>query len=370
MASLELNQISKRFGDVTAASDVDLLVKNGQFCVLLGPSGCGKSTLLQIIAGLIPQDRGSVVIGGRAVDGKSPRDRDVAMVFQSYALYPHMTVAENMGFALRMRGMKKKLIKEMVTQTARILGIELLLKRKPKELSGGQRQRVAMGRALVRRPSIFLLDEPLSNLDAQLRMRVRMELKKLHQENEGTFIHVTHDQVEAMSLGDQVAVMKEGRMHQLGSPEDIYVRPADTFVATFVGSPVMNLFKGHLSVSAGGMVFRCGDFSLALQQLPMEWDNREVEIGFRPEDVKMETKSGPVIHARVEMVSNVGAEKHIHARVGKSNMTLRYEKNAPIRAGDNIAFSVRPAGLHVFSNGKRVGDFRSEGGFLSSSDSP
>ncbi len=370
MASLELNQISKRFGDVTAASDVDLLVKNGQFCVLLGPSGCGKSTLLQIIAGLIPQDRGSVVIGGRAVDGKSPRDRDVAMVFQSYALYPHMTVAENMGFALRMRGMKKKLIKEMVTQTARILGIELLLKRKPKELSGGQRQRVAMGRALVRRPSIFLLDEPLSNLDAQLRMRVRMELKKLHQENEGTFIHVTHDQVEAMSLGDQVAVMKEGRMHQLGSPEDIYDRPADTFVTTFVGSPVMNLFKGHLSVSAGGMVFRCGDFSLALQQLPMEWDNREVEIGFRPEDVKMETKSGPVIHARVEMVSNVGAEKHIHARVGKSNITLRYEKNAPIRAGDNITFSVRPAGLHVFSNGKRVRDFRSEGGFLSSSDSP
>ncbi|MBW2709639.1 MAG: ABC transporter ATP-binding protein, partial [Deltaproteobacteria bacterium] len=287
MASLELKQISKRFGDVVAASDFDLLVKSGQFCVLLGPSGCGKSTLLQIIAGLIPQDRGSVVIGGRSVDGKSPRDRDVAMVFQNYALYPHMTVAENMGFSLRMHGIKKNLIKEMVTQTARILGIELLLKRKPKELSGGQRQRVAMGRALVRRPSIFLLDEPLSNLDAQLRMHVRMELKKLHQEGEGTFIHVTHDQVEAMSLGDQVAVMKEGRIHQLGSPEDIYDRPANTFVATFVGSPVMNLFKGSLAVSAGRTVFRCGDFSIALQQLPADWENREVKIGFRPEDVKM-----------------------------------------------------------------------------------
>ena len=370
MASLELNQISKRFGDVTAASDVDLLVKNGQFCVLLGPSGCGKSTLLQIIAGLIPQDRGSVVIGGSSVDGKSPRDRDVAMVFQSYALYPHMTVAENMGFALRMRGMKKKLIKEMVTQTARILGIELLLKRKPKELSGGQRQRVAMGRALVRRPSIFLLDEPLSNLDAQLRMHVRMELKKLHQESEGTFIHVTHDQVEAMSLGDQVAVMKEGRIHQLGSPEDIYDRPTDTFVATFVGSPVMNLFKGYLSSSAGEMVFRCGDFSIALRQLPMDWDNREVEIGFRPEDVKEGKQSGPIIHARVEMVSNVGAEKHIHARVGKSNMTLRYEKEAPIRAGDDITFSVRPAGLHVFSDGKRVRGVQKADAVFNNADSP
>ena len=369
MASLELNQISKRFGDVVAASDIDLLVNDGQFCVLLGPSGCGKSTLLQIVAGLIPQDRGSVAIDGQRVDGKSPRDRDVAMVFQSYALYPHMTVAENMGFALRMRGVKKNLIRERVNQTARILGIEPLLKRKPKELSGGQRQRVAMGRALVRRPSIFLLDEPLSNLDAQLRTHVRMELKKLHQEIEGTFIHVTHDQVEAMSLGDLVAVMKEGRIHQLGTPEDIYDRPDDTFVATFVGSPVMNLFKGSLSGSRGQTVFRCADFSVVLQQMPLEWEDREVEIGFRPEDVRMEIKSGPVIHARVEMVSNVGPEKHIHASVGKSNMTLRHEKETPVRAGDNITFSVRPAGLHAFVEGKRVGDFGSKSGFLSSSDS-
>ncbi|MBT3256497.1 MAG: sn-glycerol-3-phosphate ABC transporter ATP-binding protein UgpC [Deltaproteobacteria bacterium] len=370
MSSLKLSGISKCFGDVVAASDVDLLVNNGEFCVLLGPSGCGKSTLLQIVAGLVPQDRGSVVIDGRSVDNKGPKERDVAMVFQSYALYPHMTVIENLGFALRMRGMRKNVIKERVTQTARILGIEPLLNRKPKHLSGGQRQRVAMGRALVREPSIFLLDEPLSNLDAQLRMHVRMELKKLHQESEGTFIHVTHDQVEAMSLGDQVAVMKEGRIHQTGSPEDIYDRPADTFVATFVGSPVMNLFKGSLAVSAGQTVFRCRDFAVKLQQLPKEWENREVEIGFRPEDVKMGTQSGPVIHARVEMVSNVGAEKHIHARVGKSNMTLRVEKDAPIRAGDNITFSVRPSGLHVFSDGKRVGGFQKADAFSNSSDSP
>ena len=258
----------------------------------LGPSGCGKSTLLQIIAGLIPQDHGLVLIDGHSVDEKSPRDRDVAMVFQSYALYPHMTVARNLGFALRMRGIRKSLIMERVTQTARILGIETLLKRKPKELSGGQRQRVAMGRALVRRPSIFLLDEPLSNLDAQLRMRVRMELKKLHQETKGTFLHVTHDQVEAMSLGDQVAVMKEGQIHQTGPPEEIYDNPADTFVATFVGSPVMNLFKGTLRCSQGRMVFRSRDFFLDVPNVPLEWGNREVELGFRPEDVESGFRNG------------------------------------------------------------------------------
>lgn len=364
MASLRLKEISKCFGDVAAASGIDLFVKDGGFCVLLGPSGCGKSTLLQIIAGLIPQDQGSVLIDGNPVDEKTPRERDVAMVFQSYALYPHMTVAQNLGFALRMRSINKNLIKERIAQTARILGIESLLKRKPKELSGGQRQRVAMGRALVRRPRIFLLDEPLSNLDAQLRMRVRMELKKLHREIEGTFLHVTHDQVEAMSLGDQVAVMKEGRIHQKGPPEVIYDRPADTFVATFVGSPVMNLFKGSLACSAGRMVFRCEDFSFHLQNVPLEWENRDVEIGFRPEDMEVGCETGRIIKAKVEMVSNVGPEKHIHARVGKSNITLRCEKDASFQQGDIITFSVRPSRLHVFSNGKRIGDSQHAGGLF------
>ena len=362
MSSLKLSGISKCFGDVVAASDVDLLVNNGEFCVLLGPSGCGKSTLLQIVAGLVPQDRGSVVIDGRSVDNKGPKERDVAMVFQSYALYPHMTVTENLGFALRMRGMRKDVIKERVKQTARILGIESLLNRKPKQLSGGQRQRVAMGRALVRQPNIFLLDEPLSNLDAQLRARVRMELKKRHGETGGTFLHVTHDQVEAMSLGDQVAVMKEGRIHQTGPPEEIYDRPADTFVATFVGSPVMNLFKGALTDSTEGMVFRCRDFLMAMPHLPKEWKNREVEIGFRPEDVEKGTSAGSTIHAEVEMVSNVGSEKHILAHVGNSNMILRYEKDALIQAGDNIGFSVRPSRLHVFCQGRRMEDRPGENG--------
>ncbi len=355
MASLELNHISKRFGNVIAARDIDLSVKSGEFCVLLGPSGCGKSTLLQIVAGLVPQDAGTVHIDGRSIDGKSPRDRDVAMVFQSYALYPHMTVAENLGFALRMRGMRKDRIEARITETARLLGISSLLKRKPKELSGGQRQRVAMGRALVRQPSIFLLDEPLSNLDAQLRTRVRMELKKLHQENKGTFIHVTHDQVEAMSLGDRVAVMKDGRLHQTGTPADIYDKPADTFVAAFVGSPAMNLFKGRFVHEADGPVFRSSDFSFPLKALPENWERREVQMGFRPEDVASGTQSKLSIQARVQLVSNVGAEKHIHARVGESDMILRFEKNTPVRPGDSITFSVRPGGLHVFGDGKRIG---------------
>ena len=207
MASLRLKGISKRFGDVVALSKVDLYVEEGEFCVLLGPSGCGKSTLLQIVAGLTPQDEGSVLVDGQPIDQLTPRDRDVAMVFQSYALYPHMTVAQNLGFGLRMRGLTKNMIEKRVLEMASLLGIQALLNRRPKELSGGQRQRVAMGRALVRRPKLFLLDEPLSNLDARLRVNVRLELKKLHEQIQGTILYVTHDQVEAMTLGDKVCLL-------------------------------------------------------------------------------------------------------------------------------------------------------------------
>jgi len=221
MASLGIKQISKHFGDVVALSKVDLDINEGEFCVLLGPSGCGKSTLLQIVAGLTTQDEGSVLVDNKPVDHLGPRDRDVAMVFQNYALYPHMTVAQNLGFGLRMRGIHKDMILKRITETASLLGIENLLKRKPKELSGGQRQRVAMGRALVRRPKLFLLDEPLSNLDARLRINVRLELMRLHQQIQGTILYVTHDQIEAMTLGDKVVVMREGRIHQTDTPETI-----------------------------------------------------------------------------------------------------------------------------------------------------
>ena len=215
MASLRLKRISKRFGEVVALSNVNLSIDEGEFCVLLGPSGCGKSTLLQIVAGLTSQDEGSVFVNNQKVDHLSPRDRDVAMVFQSYALYPHMTVGQNLGFGLRMRSIDKNTIWKRITETASLLGIDNLLKRRPRELSGGQRQRVAMGRALVRRPQLFLLDEPLSNLDARLRINVRLELMRLHKQIQGTILYVTHDQVEAMTLGDKVVVMREGRIHQI-----------------------------------------------------------------------------------------------------------------------------------------------------------
>ncbi|MBW2349146.1 MAG: ABC transporter ATP-binding protein, partial [Deltaproteobacteria bacterium] len=246
MASLTLQGIGKRYGKTRILSGVDIHVEDGEFCVLLGPSGCGKSTLLHIIAGLILQDEGSVLLDGRPVDGLTPGERDVAMVFQNYALYPHMTVWENLSFGLRMRKVPGPEIKKRVRETSRLLGIESLLDRKPKQLSGGQQQRVAMGRALVRRPKAFILDEPLSNLDARLRADVRVELKSLHRRVGGTVLYVTHDQVEAMTLGDRVVVMNRGEVRQTGSPDDVYSRPADTFVAAFVGSPRMNLFQGRI----------------------------------------------------------------------------------------------------------------------------
>jgi multiple sugar transport system ATP-binding protein len=312
MASLRLKQISKRFGDVVALSKVDLDINEGEFCVLLGPSGCGKSTLLQIVAGLTSQDEGSVLVDNKPVDHLSPRDRDVAMVFQNYALYPHMTVAQNLGFGLRMRGIHKDTIWKRITETASLLGIEDLLRRRPRELSGGQRQRVAMGRALVRKPKLFLLDEPLSNLDARLRINVRLELMRLHQQIQGTILYVTHDQVEAMTLGDKVVVMREGRIHQIDRPETIYGRPADTFVASFIGSPAMNLFKGNLVRAKKQLIFQSTDFSLNLQDIPSSFKQSTVEVGIRPEDIEVVRSPENAFRAEVDMISNVGSEKYIY----------------------------------------------------------
>ena len=327
MASLRLKQISKRFRDVVALSRVDLHVEEGELCVLLGPSGCGKSTLLQIAAGLTPQDKGSVFMDDQTVDHLSPRKRDVAMVFQSYALYPHMTVSQNLGFGLRMRGVPKNTIGKRTKETASLLGIEDLLNRSPKELSGGQRQRVAMGRALVRRPKLFLLDEPLSNLDARLRINVRLELKRLHRQIKGTTLYVTHDQVEAMTLGDKIVVMKEGQVHQIDRPGTIYARPRDTFVATFIGSPVMNLFEGKLTQEGGRLTFHGKDFSLDLIDIPSNLENNEVEAGIRPEDIKVAHGLENALSARVEMISDVGAEKYIHTRLGNTGITVMAAKD-------------------------------------------
>jgi len=357
MASLELKKISKCFGNERILSRVDLQVKEGEFCVLLGPSGCGKSTLLQIVAGLIRQDEGSVLLNGRPVDRATPRERDIAMVFQGYALYPHMTVAQNLGFGLRMRGMARDRIKKQVTEIATRLGIETLLKRKPRELSGGQRQRVAMGRALVRSPMLFLLDEPLSNLDAQLRINVRLELKRLHQQMKGTILYVTHDQVEAMTLGDKVVVMKRGEVRQIGRPSIIYDRPADTFVATFIGSPAMNLFRGELTQKEGRLTFHTADFLLNSGDVPSELAGAPVEVGIRPEDITIARdagNAGDLLMARVDIISNVGAEKFLHTMVGNTGITVRSEKGASFQTGDTIPLIIDPASLHIFHKGRRV----------------
>ena len=354
MASLTVKGITKRFGQVPALNDVEIHVEDGEFCVLLGPSGCGKSTLLNIIAGLVPQDRGSVILEGQSVDELAPRDRDVAMVFQSYALYPHMTVAENLGFGLKMRRLPKAVIHERVKEAARLLGIKELLQRRPRELSGGQQQRVAMGRALVRRPRVFLLDEPLSNLDARLRANVRLELKRLHHQIKGTIIYVTHDQVEAMTLGDKVVVMRAGMVHQMGPPDRIYAEPADKFVATFIGSPEINIFKGFIETRAEQHVFEGRGFSLGLGEQKFKPMEGEVEIGIRPEDVTiLETGVGR-LRAEVDMISNLGSEKYVHVRVGHEPLTFQASKKTRLRPGETIYLSIEPARIHVFHKGRRI----------------
>ncbi len=340
---------------MAALSDVSLQVQDGEFCVLLGPSGCGKSTLLNIVAGLNPQDRGTILLDGQAVDQLSPRERDVAMVFQSYALYPHMTVSQNLGFGLHMRGISRAEIEGKVLETARLLGIERLLDRKPRQLSGGQRQRVAMGRALVRRPRLFLLDEPLSNLDAQLRINVRLELKSLHRQIKTTILYVTHDQVEAMTLGDKVVVLRDGRVHQIGTPDTIYNHPADTFVATFVGSPVMNLFQGRIVREGNAFRFRCPDFLFDLRHITLDMEKRDVEVGIRPEDIEFKESGKTLLHATVEMMSNVGADKYVHARLGKSPVTVRAAKDVSYDTGQRISLAVDPNKLHIFHGGRRIG---------------
>lgn len=354
VASLTLKNISKRFGKVSVLREVDIHVEDGTFCVLLGPSGCGKSTLLNIIAGLTPQDTGNVLLDGEPVDHLAPRERDVAMVFQSYALYPHMTVARNLGFGLRMRGVDREEIAHKVRDVARLLGIEELLERKPRELSGGQRQRVAMGRALVRRPRLFLLDEPLSNLDARLRANVRLELKQIHQQLRGTVVYVTHDQVEAMTLGDQIVVLHEGNVRQQGSPETIYARPADRFVAAFLGTPEMNLYSGTIVIREGRALFEGKGFSLNLGDALMAHANEEIEMGVRPEDVRIHHTPGPGLQAEVEMVSNIGSEIYVHARIGRERITVKAPKDAPLKAGQAFSLTISPDALHLFHKGRRL----------------
>jgi ABC-type sugar transport system ATPase subunit len=276
------------------------------------------------------------------------------MVFQNYALYPHMTVSQNLAFGLKMLGEPKRAIRQKVRDIGELLGIEALLDRKPRQLSGGQRQRVAMGRALVRRPKLFLLDEPLSNLDARLRINLRLELKRLHRILQTTILYVTHDQAEAMILGDKVVVMRQGHIHQIGRPETVYNHPADTFVAKFMGHPTMNVFKGKLMQKGSVMVFHGKDFSLSLEDVSNELNGAIVEMGIRPEHIVIGKESANQLIAEVEMTSNLGAEKYIHARIGNSSLTVRYYEDNILEPGEVIPLAFAPSKIQLFQDGKSL----------------
>ncbi len=362
MASVELSGVRKiyegRGGTHLAVRDLDLRITDGEFVVLVGPSGCGKSTTLRMIAGLETISAGELRIGGRLVNDVPASERDIAMVFQNYALYPHMTAHENLAFALKLRKLSREEIERRVRDAADILGIEPLLQRRPKQMSGGERQRVALGRAIVRQPRVFLFDEPLSNLDAKLRVQMRREIARLHRQLGTTMIYVTHDQVEAMTLGDRIVVLHRGTSQQVDTPTALYERPGNTFVAGFIGAPPMNLIDGR--VRAGR--FEAPGFALDLgghwREKRPGLDGRSVVLGIRPEDMRpVEGVADPasVILARVELVELLGGEALVHMRVNGNELTARIPSPQPV-AGEEVRLLVRPDRVHLFdaATGDRI----------------
>jgi multiple sugar transport system ATP-binding protein len=357
MARVVYEHVTKRYGEVTAVNDLTLDIEDKEFLVLVGPSGCGKSTAIRLLAGLEPLTAGKIYIGDRLVNDIPARDRDVAMVFQSYALYPHMSVYDNMAFGLKMRGTPKDETRRRVLEAADALEIQSLLKRKPAQLSGGQRQRVALGRAIVREPLVFLFDEPLSNLDAKLRVQTRAELSKLHQRLQTTFIYVTHDQVEAMTMASRIAVLKDGLLHQVGTPEDLYFRPDNVFVASFIGSPSMNFIPGTLKGTAEEMTLDAGALQITLpaersRQLVPHVD-AQVMIGIRPEDMHdpdflPARVRGYPIRARVDITEMMGNEKFLHLIIGAQALLARVDPRTKARAGREVELTVDIDRLHVF----------------------
>jgi multiple sugar transport system ATP-binding protein len=359
MARVKLDRVTKVFpGDVVAVKDVSLDVQDKEFVVLVGPSGCGKSTTLRMVAGLEEIDEGTISIGDRVVNDVPPKDRDIAMVFQNYALYPHMTVYKNMAFGLRLRRFPKAEIDTRVKQAAGILGISELLDRKPKALSGGQRQRVAVGRAIVRQPKVFLFDEPLSNLDAKLRVEMRAELKKLHRRLEATMIYVTHDQVEAMTLGDRIVILNEGVVQQIDTPLSVYNNPANKFVAGFIGTPPMNFFKGTLESSNGSVTFvgDCGSVDL-----PEEKASRlagkaggPVVLGLRPEDAAVGPASGETardrISAEITVIEPLGDDMLVYLSAGEEDFVLKLEPSTDLEVGAPVSVSIDTSKVHVFDD--------------------
>jgi ABC-type sugar transport system ATPase subunit len=353
MAGLKIKNLTKSFGGGRKVVDqVSFEVSEGEFCILLGPSGCGKSTVLKLIAGLERQDDGEIYIGEREVSGLTPKERDIAMVFQSYALYPHLNVYENIAFPLKIRKMPRQKIEKKVQAAAGLLDISSMLKRKPKELSGGQRQRVAIGRAIVREPRLFLFDEPLSNLDAKLRSSMRVELAGLHKKLGITTIYVTHDQIEAMTLGQKIVVIESGIIRQIGTPREIYDRPANIFTASFIGMPSINLIEGRLVKKGDEILFRSDDLELSLAGKDFgRYTGETVTAGIRPESLS--PGEGPV-SGTLEHIEHIGSETILYVRSGDMRITAKAAADFEGKAGENMSLAVKTSDIHFFLNGKRL----------------
>jgi multiple sugar transport system ATP-binding protein len=355
MAEVRLENVSKIYNEkVKAVDQVNLTIHDKEFMVLVGPSGCGKSTTLRMVAGLEDISEGKIFIDDVLVNEIPPKDRDIAMVFQNYALYPHMTVFDNMGFGLKLRKFSKEDIRVRVHEAAEILDLKNLLERRPKELSGGQRQRVAVGRAIVRKPKVFLFDEPLSNLDAKLRVQMRVEISKLHQKLEATMIYVTHDQVEAMTMGDRITVMKDGLVQQVESPAHLYARPANKFVAGFIGSPAMNFFSGKL-VYNGSTFFENKAFRLQLPEKLTKGILKEkatnIILGVRPEDfslLSIEKDSKSSMEAIVEVIEPMGSENYLYLRTDEQSFIIKTAPSTNVKINDKIQLHINLENIHLF----------------------
>jgi len=357
MASVTYEHVTKRFGEVVAVADLDIQIPDKEFLVFVGPSGCGKTTSLRLLAGLEEITEGNIYIGDRLVNDVPPKDRDIAMVFQSYALYPHMSVYDNMAFGLKLRKTPKQEIGQRVHEAARMLGIENLLERKPKQLSGGQRQRVAVGRAIVREPHVFLMDEPLSNLDAKLRVQSRAEISKLHQRLGTTVIYVTHDQVEAMTMGTRIAVMKDGLLQQIASPQALYNTPTNVFVAGFIGSPAMNFMDATLVEQDGKMAVDCGDFALEVPedkgQVYRQHLGKEIVFGVRPEDTHDPEYAPPginkaLVEAQVDVTELMGNEVVVYLVAEHIEFLGRFDPRTGACVGNTIQVAFNMDHMHVF----------------------
>ncbi len=360
MAVVNLNNVQKYYpaSGIKAVTDFNMEIKDGEFVALVGPSGCGKSTTLRMVAGLEDITEGEVKIDGKVVNNLAPKNRDIAMVFQSYALYPHMTVYDNMAFGLKLRRYSKEEIRKRVYEAADILGIRELVDRRPKQLSGGQRQRVAVGRAIVRQPKVFLFDEPLSNLDAKMRVQMRVEISQLHSRLQTTMIYVTHDQVEAMTMGDRIVVMRDGFIQQIDSPTQLYDFPANKYVASFIGTPPMNFFEGRIEAEGESMEFKSESFTVSIpahwQDDLREYTGKAITFGIRPEDLRLKggegsTGDAPLIPAKIDLVEPMGSETYLYLTTGETSFIARVESHTKCKIDDQLELEVDMNKAHFFN---------------------